>query len=74
VEEQLAATQEIARNVAEAAVGTGQVTGSLDGMTQAAASTGSAAGQALTVADGLAVDSGLLDQEVGIFLDKIRAA
>ncbi len=74
VEEQGAATQEIARNVQQASAGTSEVSSNIAGVTQAAADTGTAAGQ---VRDGSAAISGeaaTLKREVDGFLDGVRAA
>jgi methyl-accepting chemotaxis protein len=74
VEEQSAATSEIARNVLQAAHGTEEVSSAIGGVTQAAFSTGTSAGQVLASAKGLAANSGLLQSEVVNFLATIRAA
>jgi methyl-accepting chemotaxis protein len=74
VEEQRAATQEIARNVQEAAKGTQEVSSNINGVSQAAASTGAAATQLRGTADELSQQSTVLRQQVQTFLDKARAA
>jgi methyl-accepting chemotaxis protein len=74
VEEQSAATSEIARNVLQAAQGTEEVSSAIGGVTQAASSTGTSAGQVLASAQGLAENSGLLESQVVEFLATIRAA
>ncbi|MGQ9370192.1 methyl-accepting chemotaxis protein [Azospirillum sp. ST 5-10] len=74
VEEQTAATQEIARNVQEAARGTEEVSSNVGQVTQAAGHTGTAAKQVLDAADGLSRQSDLLRREVETFLHGIRAA
>jgi methyl-accepting chemotaxis protein len=74
IEEQGAATEEIARNVQQAAAGTGEVSDKIDGVTAAAAHTGEAAGQVLGSAKELAKQSERLRAEVDRFLSKVRAA
>jgi methyl-accepting chemotaxis protein len=74
VEEQGAATQEIARNVQQAAQGTAQVTGNIGEVTRGASETGSAAAQVLVSAQSLANESNQLKSEVTKFLDTVRAA
>ena len=74
VEEQGAATQEIARNVQEAAQGTGQVSSNIVGVNQVAAETGAAADQVLASADELGKQAEILRGDVDGFLAKIRAA
>lgn len=74
VEEQGAATQEIVRNVNQAAVGTGAVTSTIAGVAGAAESTGAAAGQVLDAASELSRQSEHLSGEVSRFLATVRAA
>ena len=74
VEEQGAATQEIARNVQQAAQGTGQVSSNIVDVQRGASETGSASSQVLSAAQSLATDSDRLSQEVGRFLNTVRAA
>lgn len=74
VDEQRAATQEIARNVQEAAKGTQEVSSNIAGVSQAASATGSAATQLLTTSDELTRQSDVLGQQVQTFLEKARAA
>jgi methyl-accepting chemotaxis protein len=74
VEEQGAATQEIARNVHEAALGTGQVSSNITGVNRAAGETGTAAGQVLISADELGKQAKTLRDEIDAFLTQIRAA
>jgi methyl-accepting chemotaxis protein len=74
VEEQDAATREIARNVADAASGTGAVTGSIDAVAQAADATGSAAARMLASAASLSDQSAALRREIDVFLATVRAA
>jgi methyl-accepting chemotaxis protein len=74
VEEQGAATQEIARNVQQAAVGTSEVSTSISGVTRAAADTGVASSQVLDSAGVLSKDAEALRAEVDSFIAKVRAA
>jgi methyl-accepting chemotaxis protein len=74
VEEQLAATQEIARNVQQAAKGTHDVSISIDEVKGAATETGGAASQVLGAAGAFASHATELDGEVGAFLAGIKAA
>ncbi len=74
VEEQGAATQEIVRNVSQAAMGTGEVTTNIAGVASAAEETGAAASQVLGAASELSRQSEHLAQEVGRFLATVRAA
>ena len=72
VEQQGAATQEIARNVQEAARGTNEVSMNIIGVTQAAGKTGEAAGELLGAAGELAEQSSLLRGEVDRFTEIVR--
>src|SRR4051812_17869667 len=74
VEEQGAATQEISRNVQQAAHGTQQVSANIADVQRGAAETGSASSQVLSTAKMLATDSNRLKDEVGKFLQTVRAA
>jgi methyl-accepting chemotaxis protein len=74
VEQQGAATQEIVRNVGQAALGTGEVTTSIAGVARAAEGAGAAAAQVLDSASGLSTQARKLDAEMRQFLDSIRAA
>ncbi|WP_430911521.1 methyl-accepting chemotaxis protein [Methylobacterium sp. sgz302541] len=74
VEEQGAATQEIVRNVSQAAMGTGEVTANIAGVAGAADETGAAAAQVLTSASELSRQSDHLRAEVARFLATVRAA
>ena len=74
VEEQGAATQEIARNVQQAAQGATQVTGSIADVNRGASDTGSAAGQVHVLAVSLLTESNHLSAEVENFLQTIRVA
>ncbi|MFH1341915.1 MAG: HAMP domain-containing methyl-accepting chemotaxis protein [Pseudomonadota bacterium] len=74
VEEQGAATQEIARNVQQAAQGTMQVSSNITDVQRGATETGSASSQVLSAAQMLSGDSNRLKTEVGKFLETVRAA
>ncbi|UHC16349.1 methyl-accepting chemotaxis protein [Methylobacterium currus] len=74
VEEQGAATQEIVRNVAEAASGTNQVTHTITEVAGAAEETGAAATQVLSASSELSRQSEQLSAEVKRFLASVRAA
>ena len=74
VEEQGAATQEISRNVQQAAQGTEQVSSNITDVQRGATATGSASAQVLSAAQSLSSESGRLKQEVRKFLDTVRAA
>ncbi|HEX4194316.1 MAG TPA: methyl-accepting chemotaxis protein [Stellaceae bacterium] len=74
VEEQGAATQEIARNVQQASAGTAEVSSNIVGVTKAANDTGAASTQVLGAAGELSKQSESLRGEVDTFLSKIRAA
>ena len=74
VEEQGAATQEISRNVQQAARGTHQVSSNITDVQHGASETGSASSQVLSAAQSLAGDSNRLKTEVDKFLNAMRAA
>jgi methyl-accepting chemotaxis protein len=74
VEEQGAATQEISRNVQQAAQGTMQVSSNIADVQRGASETGSASSQVLSAARSLSSDSTRLKNEVGKFLNSVRAA
>jgi methyl-accepting chemotaxis protein len=74
VEEQGAATQEIARNVQAAAHRTGAVSSNILGVDKAAATTGAAAGDVLGSAEKLSLQAQTLGASVDQFLANIRAA
>ena len=74
VEQQGAATQEIVRNVGQAAAGTSAVTDTITGVAQAADGTGAAASQMLASASALSDRSEHLGREVARFLATVRAA
>lgn len=72
--QQSSATQEIARNVEQAAQGTRAVTANITGVTVAADETGLAAGQVLSAASELSEQSETLRAEVDKFLATVRVA
>lgn len=74
VEEQGSATREIARNVHQAAEGTGEVSANIAEVTRAAESTGEAAGMVLGAAGDLQQQSESLRAKVEDFLAAIKAA
>jgi methyl-accepting chemotaxis protein len=74
VEQQGAATAEIARNVQEAARGTQEVASNITGVTQASGETGTAANQMLGAANELSQQAETLRTEVAQFLTTVRAA
>jgi methyl-accepting chemotaxis protein len=74
VEEQGAATQEIARNVQQAASGTALVSSNITAVTQSTDETGTAAVHVLTAADDLARLAESLRAEIDGFVVKMRAA
>ena len=74
VEEQGAATQEISRNIQQAAQGTQQVSSNITDVQHGATETGSASAQVHSSAKSLSSESNRLKLEVGKFLDSVRAA
>jgi methyl-accepting chemotaxis protein len=74
VEEQSAATAGIARTTERTAASTHDVAVTITGVTGAAKSTGLAATEVLSAADGLARQAGLLRTEVDAFVAGVRAA
>jgi methyl-accepting chemotaxis protein len=74
VEQQGAATREIARNVTEASKGTQGVSSNISGVTQAASETGRGARETLSAATNLGSQAGVLSREVEGFISKIRQA
>ncbi|MFN5685812.1 methyl-accepting chemotaxis protein, partial [Bradyrhizobium sp.] len=74
VEEQGAATQEISRNVQQAAQGTQQVSSNITDVQRGATQTGTASSEVLSAAKLLSRDSGRLKEEVGKFLVSVRAS
>jgi methyl-accepting chemotaxis protein len=74
VEEQGAATQEISRNIQQAADGTHQVSSHIADVRRGAGETGVASAQVLSAAESLARDSVRLKGQVENFLRAVRAA
>src|ERR1700681_926197 len=74
IEEQGAATQEIARNVQQAAIGSTQVATSIAEVNRGAGDTGSASSQVLSSAQLLSDENKRLKAEVVKFLATVRAA
>lgn len=74
IEEQSAATQDIARNIQQAALGTASVTASITAVQRGAEDTGTASGLVLSAARSLSSDNARLKQEVGTFLESVRLA
>ncbi|MGZ5876229.1 MAG: methyl-accepting chemotaxis protein [Bradyrhizobium sp.] len=74
IEEQGAATQEIARNVQQAAIGSTQVATSIADVNRGAGDTGSASSQVLASAQMLSNENKRLKVEVVKFLATVRAA
>ena len=74
VEEQGAATQEISRNVDQAAHGTQEVSSNISSVTTAAAEAGGAASQVLASSSELSVNANNLKKQVSEFIAKVRAS
>jgi methyl-accepting chemotaxis protein len=74
VEEQGAATQEISRNVQQAAQGTQQVSSHVIDVQRGASETGLASSQVLSAAQLLACESDRLKSQVQKFLNAVRTA
>jgi methyl-accepting chemotaxis protein len=74
VEQQGAATQEIARNVQQAAAGTQEVSGNIAGVTDATSKAGAAASEVLTAAGELSQGAETLRSQVDQFLGAVKAA
>jgi methyl-accepting chemotaxis protein len=74
MEQQGAATQEIARNVQEAARGTTEVSSNITGLNQIVEETGSASVEVLGAADELGQQAEQLRARVGTFLAEVRSA
>ncbi|GGK41738.1 methyl-accepting chemotaxis protein [Salinarimonas ramus] len=74
VEEQNAATQEIARGVAQASAGASEVSANITGVREAAATTGTAAGRILESSGVLDEQARALSARVETFLAEVRAA
>ena len=72
VEQQSAATQEIARNIGEASTGTQEVSTSIQDVTQAASEVGITSGQVLDTSTALGESSDKLKGEVSKFLHQVR--
>ncbi len=72
VEEQGAATREIARNVEQASAGTQEVSSNIVGVNQAAGEAGQAAGEVLEAATALGQQSARLTHSVDSFIATIR--
>ena len=74
VEEQGAATREIARNIQHAAGGTSEVSSNIVGVSTASAEAGSAANEVLSASSALRHEADVLRSEIDAFLSNIRAA
>ncbi|HYF84893.1 methyl-accepting chemotaxis protein [Azospirillum sp.] len=74
IEEQDAATREIARNVQQAAQGTQEISTNIVGVQHAAEGTGKAASEVLEAARELFRDSEKLSSEVDRFIQQVRSA
>ncbi|NVO14111.1 MAG: methyl-accepting chemotaxis protein [Rhodoplanes sp.] len=74
MEEQGAATAEIARNVQQASHGTAEVAKNIVDVEHGAGETGSASAQVLSAAQSLSGESGRLKVEVARFVETVRAA
>ncbi|MBR1092536.1 HAMP domain-containing protein [Bradyrhizobium manausense] len=74
VEEQGAATREIARNIQHAAGGTSEVSSNIVGVSTASAEAGAAATEVLTASDALRREADMLRGEIDAFLNNMRAA
>jgi methyl-accepting chemotaxis protein len=74
VEQQGAATREIARNIQHAAGGTSEVSSNIVGVSTASAEAGSAATQVLDASAALRSEAETLRAEIDAFLNNIRAA
>ncbi|CAK0757617.1 methyl-accepting chemotaxis protein [Azospirillaceae bacterium] len=72
VEEQGAATREIARNVSEASKGTQEVSSNISGVSKAANETGRGANETLSAANDLGTQSENLSREVERFIARVR--
>ena len=74
VEEQGAATREIARNIQHAAGGTSEVSSNIVGVSTASVEAGSAASEVLSASGALRREADVLRSEIDAFLSNIRAA
>lgn len=73
IEEQGAATLEIARNAGQAASGTQEVTSNIQGITDAVSRTGTSSSEISDASGALSQQASLLKQEADKFVDLIRA-
>ncbi|MBL8835800.1 MAG: hypothetical protein JNL66_06120, partial [Alphaproteobacteria bacterium] len=74
VEEQDAATKEIARNIQQAAAGTTQVSANISDVNRMSGITGGEAKKLQVAADGLSQQARTLRREVQTFLERVRSA
>lgn len=74
MEEQGAATGEIARNVAQASTGTQEVSSSIVGVSRVAQETGKASGEILQASQALTEQAAMLRGRIGTFIETVRAA
>jgi methyl-accepting chemotaxis protein len=74
VEQQNAATAEIARNVQQASIGTMEVSSNIAGVSDAAGRTGGAASEVLDAATSLTRQADALRRSIDLFLSEIKAA
>ena len=74
VEEQSASTQEIGRNVHEAATGARELAGNMATVTEAIEETNRSASAVLDASNALTAQAGTLQQAVDTFLDRVAAA
>jgi methyl-accepting chemotaxis protein len=74
VEQQGAATREIARNIQHAAGGTAEVSSNIVGVSTASEEAGAAAGEVLSASSALRREAEVLRAEIDAFLSNIRAA
>jgi methyl-accepting chemotaxis protein len=74
VEQQDAATSEIARNVQQASIGTMEVTSNISGVSDAASRTGGAANDVLKAATRLTSQADALRHSIDKFLNEVKAA
>jgi methyl-accepting chemotaxis protein len=74
VEQQGAATREIARNIQHAAGGTSEVSSNIVGVSCASAEAGTAASEVLNASGALRRETDVLRAEIDAFLENIRAA
>jgi methyl-accepting chemotaxis protein len=74
IEQQGAATREIARNIQHAAGGTSEVSSNIIGVSTASAEAGSAASEVLSASGALRREADVLRAEIDAFLSNIRAA